>query len=120
MVDKKKDRQTYATDYIKGDWDKVVYLDSPHTDNLMSAVLNMGAELWAVKRRQLVVERLLDQKGTINRAMVEGFIPSAEDAVAWQAERDEFIERTLGVLTRVADKSYDTAPTKKVPPLKIS
>lgn len=118
MADKKKDRQTYATDYIKGDWDKVVYLDSPHTDNLMSAVLNLGAEFWALKRRQLVVERLLDQKGTISRATVEAFNPSDEDKVAWQAERDDFIERTFSVLTRVTDKTYNSAPTKKVPPLK--
>ena len=118
MADTKKDRQTYATDYIKGDWDKAVYLDNPHTDNLMSAVLNLGAEFWALKRRQLVVEKLLDQKGTVSRATVEAFNPSEEDKAAWQAERDDFIERTFSVLTRVADKSYNITPTAKVPPLK--
>ena len=47
MAEIKKEHQTYATDYVKGDWDKAVYLDNPHTDNLMSAVLNLGAEFWA-------------------------------------------------------------------------
>ena len=118
MAEAKKDRQTYATDFIKGDWDKAVYLDNPHTDNLMSAMLNLGAEFWAMKRRQLVVETLLSQKGTIDRATIEAYNPTEQERVAWTAERDDFIERTFSVLTRVAEKVGEKMPAAKVPPLK--
>ena len=117
MADAKKERQTYATEYVKGDWDKAVYLDNPHTDNLMSAVLNLGAEFWAMRRRQMVVEKLLDQKGTISRAAIEAYNPTEEERAAWTAERDDFIERTFSVLTRVTDKVGGAMPAAKVPPL---
>jgi hypothetical protein len=117
MADTKKDRPTYATDYVKGDWDKAVFLDNPHTDNLMSAMLNLGAEFWAMRRRQMVVEKLLDQKGTIDRATIEAYNPSEEERVAWTAERDDFIERTFSVLTRVGERVGGNMPSAKVPPL---
>ena len=117
MADAKKERETYAVDYVKGDWDKAVYLDNPHTDSLMSAVLNLGAEFWAMRRRQMVVEKLLDQKGTVSRQTIEAYNPTDEERVAWAAERDDFIERTFSVLTRVAEKVGGTMPSTKVPPL---
>lgn len=118
MAEIKKEHQTYATDYVKGDWDKAVYLDNPHTDNLMSAVLNLGAEFWAMRRRQMVVEKLLDQNGAVDRAKIEAYIPTDEERVAWSAERDDFIERTFTVLTRVGERVGGAMPAVKVQPLK--
>ena len=39
MADTKSNRQTYTADFIKGDFEKAVYLDSVHSDNLMTAFL---------------------------------------------------------------------------------
>ena len=50
MADAPKDRPTYAAPFIKGDWDKAVYLDNPHTDNLMTAFVGLGAEHWSLRR----------------------------------------------------------------------
>ena len=44
MAETKTDRPTYTADYIKGDFEKAVYLDNVHTDNLMTAFLGLGAE----------------------------------------------------------------------------
>ncbi len=120
MAEAKKDapkRETYATDFIKGDWDKAQYLNDPHVDNLMSCVLQLGAEFWAVKRRLMVVERFLDEKKIVSKATVEAYNPTDAEKVAWNAERDDFINRVYSVLTRVSVKTGGTPPMAKVPPL---
>ena len=65
------DPKTYAAAYIKGDWDKAVYLDSVHSDNLMTAFLNLGAEFWTLRRRMLVLEKFMAEKRVIDPAAVE-------------------------------------------------
>ena len=115
MADEKTDRQTYAADYIKGDFEKAVYLDSVHSDNLMTAFLGLGAEHWALRRRVMVLERFMAEGKVIDPAEVEAYEPTPEEKVAWEAERDDYIERVFSVLTRdVADVS-GPVPTAKVP-----
>ena len=65
MADDKKNRPTYAADFVKGDFEKAVYLDSVHSDNLMTAFLGLGAEHWALRRRLMVLERFMAEKGVI-------------------------------------------------------
>ena len=108
MADDK--RPTYASDFIKGDWDKAVYLDNPHIDNLMTAFLGMGAEFWALKRRQLVVEQMLAQKKVVSLAAIEAYVPSPEVEKVWMAERDDFIQRVFSVFTRTTKQTAGTPP----------
>ena len=49
MADTKSKRQNYTADFFKGDFEKAVYLDSVHSDNLMTAFLGLGAEHWALR-----------------------------------------------------------------------
>jgi hypothetical protein len=91
-----------ATDFVKSDYDKAVILDSVHADNLMSAVLNLGAEAWVVRRRLMITEKLAGQKVFATAAAIDAYRPTPEETVAWEKERDVFIDRTLGVLTRSA------------------
>lgn len=121
MADAKKpDRPGYATDFIKGDWDKAQYLDNPHVDNLMSCVLALGAEFWTLKRRQLVTEKLIEEKkGNVDRAMIEAYVPTEAERTAWAAERDDYIERVFAVLTRVSEHVGGKSPTTKVPAIKV-
>ena len=115
MADEKKDRPTYAADYIKGDFEKAVYLDSVHADNLMTAFLGLGAEHWALRRRLMVLEKFMAERGVIIPDEVEAYDPTPEEKVAWEAERDDYIQRVFSVLTRdVADVS-GPVPTEKVP-----
>jgi hypothetical protein len=114
MAETNKDRPTYAAPYIKGDWDRAVYLDNPHTDNLMSAFVALGAEHWSLKRRLMVVEHFLSQNKSIDPAKVEAYEPTPEQKVAWEAERDDFIKRTFAVLTRETGQS--SIPSGTVPP----
>jgi hypothetical protein len=47
--------------------------------------------------------------------MVEAYDPTPEEKVAWEAERDDFIERTFSVLTRETIEIASAVPTAKVP-----
>ena len=104
-------RPTYAAPFIKGDWDKAVYLDSVHADNLMTAFLSLGAEFWAMRRRMMVLEKFLGEKRVVSLAALEAYEPTAQEKVAWDADRDDYISRVYSVLTR------ETAPLPGAQPI---
>jgi hypothetical protein len=120
VANAKKERPDYAVDFIKGDWDKVTYTDSPHIDNLMDAVVGLGAEVWAIKRRNKVIEKILDEKHIALKAQVEAYVPTEEEKVAWAGERDDFISRIYTVLARVHTDTGGENPTAKVSPINRS
>ncbi len=98
-TDKTQRDKTHATSFIKTDVDGVVMLGQPMTDNLVTSMEAMGAEVWALWRRVRVMEKLLAEKG-ISQAKIEGYIPTEADTAEWQSERDAFIVRTIGPLSR--------------------
>jgi hypothetical protein len=100
MTPSSSDRPTHAAEYIKGDWDKSVFLGNPHVDNLMTALLGLGGEHWALQRRLMVVENLLATRCGIEPAEIESYLPSEEDERLWERRRDDFIERVFAVLVR--------------------
>ena len=63
----------------------------------------------------MVLEKFLAENKVINPAMVEAYDPTPEEKVAWEAERDDFIERTFSVLTRETIEIASAVPTAKVP-----
>lgn len=118
--EKKKERPDFAVDYIKGDWDKSTYTDNPHIDNLMEAIVGLGAEVWTIKRRNKVIEKVLDEKGIALKSYVEAYVPTEEEKAAWAAERDDFISRIYAVLARPRVAASGENPTAKVPPINRS
>lgn len=110
-------RKTYATEFVKGDWDKAQYLPDPHVDNLTAVVMSLGTEFWAMRRRMMVIESLLEQNKVVNRASIEGYKPTEAEATAWNAERDDLIDRVFAVLGRVPVPTGGANPMQKVPPL---
>jgi hypothetical protein len=93
------ERPLYTSDYIVGDVEKAVFLGNPLLDNLFSSLLAINAETWANRRRTMVLERVLAEKG-VTAEMIEGYMPTPEEEVEWRAERDRFIDMTLGPLIR--------------------
>jgi hypothetical protein len=98
-----KPEDGYAAPFFKSDTDRSVLLKDLMTDNIVTALINLGAETWATRRRLMTVERLLDEKGSITREMVEQYLPSAEIAAEWAKERDTFIAGVFDVLARRGD-----------------
>lgn len=73
-------RQTHAIEYVKGDWDKAQYLPDPHVDNLTAVVMGLGTEFWAMRRRMMVIESLLEQNKVVNRAAIEAYRPTEAES----------------------------------------
>lgn len=103
MADKIGEHNTYAAEAIRSDVDRAVFLGDAHIDNLTTAMIAMGAELWALRRRVNTMETLMDQNGAVTKVMVEQYQPSEEEDAAWEAERQKFVERVFGVFARQAD-----------------
>jgi hypothetical protein len=92
-------RPSVAAPFIATDTDNISVLADQTTDNLVHVVVALGAELWAVRRRMMTLEKVLDAAG-IPAERVETFVPDLADAQAWQAERDIFIRRVFSGLAR--------------------
>lgn len=99
-VSRDDQRLSSVTDHIPGDWPETVILPDPHVDNLMSALMHMGAEHWTLRRRMLVIEKFLDEGRIVDRVQIDAYMPDPAERTAWDAERDAFIDRVFGVLLR--------------------
>ena len=62
-----------------------LYFADPMIDRLMTIVLQLGAELWVTRDRQMIVEHLLATEGRVTPQMIEQFKPSPQMA---EAQRD--------------------------------
>ena len=102
MATSKSDLKGYTTDFIKYDTDKAVFLGNPLMDDMMTALINLGAETWANRRRVKIIEMLFEKNGKISREMVEAYMPTPEQEKQMQVERDEFIRTAFGHFARGA------------------
>ena len=95
--------ETYTEDFFPHDSNRSVLLKDVVTDNAVTAIINLGAELWSTRRRLAVIEQLLYEEKRITPEAIEQYMPSHEVAQRWEEERDEFISRIYDVLARVGD-----------------
>ena len=96
---------TYTYEFIKGDFDKAVLTGDAHSDNLMTALLGLGAEFWTMRRRMNLMEKMLSEKHVLDLAAFDAYEPNDQEKAAWQAQRDDFIRRVFSVFVR------ETGPT---------
>ena len=94
-------RPTYTAEAIPSDVKNGLFLGNPALDNLMSCMIAMGAEVWATKRRLHVMEAVMARNG-ITPQMIEQYVPSEAEKAAWEADRDRFVDLTLGPLANEA------------------
>jgi hypothetical protein len=103
MPDVLPDPETDATEYFKSDTDRGVLLKDLTTDNIVTAVIQLGAEVWGYRRRMMIMEQLMEEKGTVSKELIEQYIPSTKLMVEWEEERDAFVRRIYDVLARQGD-----------------
>jgi hypothetical protein len=92
-----KTRQTYTVEAIPTDIANGVLLGNSSVDKVVSCMIALGTELWATQRRLKVIEAVMAQKG-ITAQMIEQYVPSAEEAAAWERDRDRFVDLTFSAL----------------------
>lgn len=74
------------------------FFANPAIDGLMDAVVELSAELWAVKDRQYVMERVLAEEGLTAR--IEQWRPSPDEAAERKALREAFVARIFNGFLR--------------------
>lgn len=104
-----------TADYIKSDSGKAAYLEGLYADHLATALLNLGAEFWVMRRRMLVLEKLLAERGVHDPGVLEAYEPTPDEQLVWEAQRDAFIRRTFGVLTRDTANLPSHLPSERAP-----
>jgi len=97
MTANTKNRQTYTVEAIPTDIANGVLTGDSGVDKLVSCMIAMGTELWATQRRLKVVEAVM-AKGGITQEMIEQYVPSAEEAAAWERDRNRFVDLTFSAL----------------------
>jgi hypothetical protein len=72
------------------------YLDPvKDTDSVMRMVLELASEVWVLRDRLEIVEHLLDERGQVSRADIDGYEPDDSVAAELAAGRQQFIARLL-------------------------
>jgi len=71
--------------------------DDPAIDTLLSIVLSLGNEVYVLRDRVRVIEKMLDAKGAISRADIEAYKPTPEEEEEIRKDRDEFMARFFRV-----------------------
>lgn len=69
------------------------YFKDPMIDHLLEIVLQLGAELWIVRDRQMVTEHLLATEGKVTPEMIETFKASPEFRDKMKEERRTYTRR---------------------------
>jgi hypothetical protein len=71
--------------------------DDPAIDTLLSILLSLGNEVYALRDRMRIIEKMLDAKGTISRADIEAYKPTPEEEGEIRKDTDAFMARLFRV-----------------------
>ncbi len=71
--------------------------DDPAIDILLSIVLSLGSEVYVLRDRMRIIEKMLEAKGAISRADIEAYKPTPEEEEEIRKDRDAFMERFFRV-----------------------
>jgi len=82
---------------------KLSQFEDPAIDALLKIVLSLGNEVYALRDRMRVIEKLLEAKGTISRADIEAYKPTPEEEEEIHKNCDTFMARFLRVFEEDAD-----------------
>lgn len=71
------------------------FLGDPSAERMLSILLAVAGEVSVLRQRLDTVERLLDAKGTINRADIEAFEPDRDAAYERAVANKEYVARIM-------------------------
>lgn len=81
------------------------FFDNPAIDNLIAVTLELGAELWILRERNRVLEKLLSDREIVSSETIEGYTSTTAEAASVRAERDAFVKRVFGAFGRQTVKA---------------
>jgi hypothetical protein len=71
--------------------------DDHAIDTLLGIVLSLGNEVYALRDRMRIIEKMLEAKGTISRADIEAYKPTLEEEGEIREDTDAFMARLFRV-----------------------
>ena len=71
--------------------------EDPAMDILLGIVVSLGNEVYVLRDRLRIIEKMLEAKGTISRADVEAYKPTPEEEEEIRKDNDAFIARLFRV-----------------------
>ena len=74
------------------------YLGSKRLDDIARMVTELASEVWILRDRNMVLEHLLAEKGTVDLDKIEELHPEGELRERIQAERAAFVQRVFGAV----------------------
>jgi hypothetical protein len=77
--------------------------DDPATDTLLNIVLSLGGEVYALRDRMRIIEKMLEAKGAISRADIDAYSPTSEEEEEIRKDRDAFMSRFFHTFERDPD-----------------
>ena len=83
------------------------YLRAEDTDSLGRMVLALLSEVWIMRDRMAILEKLLAEQGALAAERLDGFVPSGEFAGELAALRDRLIGNVVGAPIAPDDRSID-------------
>ena len=83
---------------VIGDWR--TYFKDQSVDRLAEMVTELAAATWTLMDRQRVLEWELQRSGQLDPGQLDSYRPTEEEERQLSAERNAFMSRLLGGLTR--------------------
>ena len=94
------------------------YFDNVITDNILDALTEISAVLWTIKDRQIVLEKVLAEKGIAADTLIEAHMPDRDELVGRTVARDEMVQRIFRSFVRRPDdqtaKSADEPSLREI------
>lgn len=87
------------------------FLDDPATERVLSMAMALAGELSVARERIDTLERLLEQRGLLQRSEIEAFVPDA----AAQAERHAWGREYIARILRIVDQDVQALATPPGP-----
>jgi hypothetical protein len=106
---------TAATEFIDHGSETYTFLSDPVVDALVQVVIELGAETWITRRRMLVLERVMAERGLLPADLIETYTPTPADQALWRQERDRMLKSVYAALARRPTSGDEAAERAKSP-----
>jgi len=84
------------------------FFDAPYIDELLRMNTELLAELWIVKDRLMVLERVLCDKLAVDRDEIDRFVPDGAFAEELEREREIMMKKVMHAPFAEDDRRVDT------------
>jgi hypothetical protein len=82
------------------------YLDDPRISKLLDLTLQLATEVHVARHRERALEAVLVRHGVLAAGELDAFLPSADEAVVLDGERDRYTRRLVRIITEAGPAEH--------------